>query len=393
MDDIGNVHAWAEHLVAAVEADNERPHLPCSDSATLSVLRAAPAAVLPHARLAIADLEAAADRDLSGLRSDQVARHFTIRSAELNVLVGRMVVPGGPQPGRFRLEALVFTGEPAAMPGEFPAAHRTGVLHFGQLSTASQGYTAGSGAVAFPEQLAVRERPAGQAYGVVFAGKLADLFLRVLPLLDEETLRVIGLAPHGLAEIRQYAFLAHEWGHEQGRRPEQTVVTRRRRLIAVMAELHADLEALAMLSDLASPLATAAATVLIADRIAREAWLPRPFAQVDAIAARQLLDLLLCAGAVAFAPSGRVHLDLAGASQRARQELERVRAVEEECCVRGLEPAENYLRERGWEVVGQACHREPEHRLARFLAYAATPEPGLSPPGQPRGVALRATAR
>lgn len=393
MDDIGTAHAWARDLVSAVEADNEQPGQRCRDSATLAVLRAAPAAVLPQACLAIADLEAAADRDLTGLRSDQLARHFTTRPDELNVLVGRMVVPGGPRPGQFRLEAVAFTSEPAVMPSEFPAACRTGILNFGQIITGTQGYTAGSGTVAFPEQLAVRERPPGQAYGVVFADKLTDLFLPVLSLLDQETLSVLGSAPHSLAEIRRHAFLAHEWGHEQGRRPEQTVVARRRRLIAVMAELHADLEALVMLSDLATPLATAAATVLIADRIAREAWLPRPFAQVDAIAARQLLDLLLCAGVVAFAPSGRVRLDLVGALQCARQELDYVRAIEEECCARGLEPAENYLRERGWEVVGQACHREPEHRLARFLAYAATPEPGSSQPGQPHGVTIHAAAR
>ena len=363
---------WTVDLATAVEIDNETPDRACGESHTLRLLRAAPAQVSAQAALSAADLVAAGEAPLTRLRSDRVAREFSITEG-VNVIVGRMVVPGGPWPGRYRLESVAFTAEQAIMPPEFPPVTDPPVLHWGRIVAASRGYAAGSGAVAFPEQLSVASRPARQAYGVVFADKLATMFLRVVPSLDEPTLATLTSAPCTLNMLRRYAFQAHEWGHEQGLRIETTIVARSRRLIAVIAELHADLAALTMLATLETPLAEAAAVVLAADRLGREAWLPAPYAQVDAIAARHLLDLLIETGAASLAPSGRLHLGLDAAHDAIAEELEAVRAAERDCCERGsTAAAESYLTERGWTLTGQACHREPEAPLARYLGYAAT---------------------
>lgn len=363
---------WAVNLATAVEIDNKTPDLTCRESQTLRLLHGAPAPVSAQAALSAADLVAAADQPLTRLRSDRVAKEISIIE-DVNVIAGRMVVPGGPWPGRYRLESVVFTAARAIMPPEFPPVTDPPVLHWGRIVAASQGYAAGSGAVAFPEQLSVTSRPAHQAYGVVFADKLTAMFLRVVPLLDEPTLATLTSAPCSLNVLRRYAFQAHEWGHEQGLRIETTIVARSRRLIAVVAELHADLAALTMLATLQTPLAEAAAVVLAADRLAREAWLPAPHAQVDAIAARHLLNLLIETGAASLASSGRLHLGLDAAREAVAEELEAVRAAERDCCERGITTAaESYLTERGWTLAGQACHHEPETPLARYLAYAAT---------------------
>ncbi len=120
------------------------------------------------------------------------------------------------------------------------------------------------------------------------------------------------------------------------------------------------------------PWAAAVARVLVADRIVRQAWLRRPYAQVEAIAARQLLALLIRVGAVALGSNNRPRLTLDAVGDRLIEELERVRAVEQACCAAGPEPARDYLRKRGWALVDQACHRELEDPLARFLGYAST---------------------
>ncbi|MGH3696563.1 MAG: hypothetical protein ACRDRX_21675 [Pseudonocardiaceae bacterium] len=150
------------------------------------------------------------------------------------------------------------------------------------------------------------------------------------------------------------------------------VLTRRRRLAAVVSELHADLDALVMLLDSPDTAAPATATVLVADRIVREAWLRRPYAQVDAIAARQLLGLLIQAGAVTLSKIGGVRLEIDKARDRLGEELERVQELERACCRVGLEPAREYLRASGWVVIESDCHRELEDPLARFLGHVAS---------------------
>lgn len=275
--------------------------------------------------------------------------------------------------GHFGLEAVIFTAEPVRIPEAFPPAGDEAGLHFGQVLAASRAFRDGSGAVLFPVQLAVRTRPERQAFGVVFLDKLVELFrTRVLPVLDDNVLSAADRAPRALRELRRLAFLAHEWGHLAWPNAKQTVLACGHRLVAVISELHADLAALAMLDACLMPWAKAAARMLVADRIVREAWLRRPHAQVDAIAARQLLTLLVKAGAVALSPTGKLHLNLDTARNHVVGELERVQAVQRACCTAGPEPARDYLRQRGWALVDQSCHRELEDPLARFLGYAAT---------------------
>ncbi len=369
----GVVLPWARSLVASVDADNTTLRLRCEEASTLAVLRVAPEQVAGHAGLAVEDFMAAGGQELPRLRSDAVAHRFIVAENRVNMAVARMTVPGGPWPGHFGLEAVIFTAEPVRMPEAFPTAGGEAGLHFGQVLVASRAFRDGSGAVLFPEQLAVRTRPGRQAFGVVFLDKLVELFrTRVLPVLDDDVLSTADRAPHALRELRRLAFLAHEWGHLAWPNAEQTVLARGRRLVAVVSELHADLAALAMLDACLAPWAQSAARMLVADRIVREAWLRRPHAQVDAIAARQLLTLLVKAGAVALSPTGKLHVDLDTARDHVVGELERVRAVQRACCTAGPDPAGDYLRQRGWALVDQACHRELEDPLARFLGYAAT---------------------
>lgn len=367
------VQEWVQELVRAVDSDNTRLGLSCENTATRWVLQVAPDEIRHQTQLAVEDLLRAAGRPLADLRSDAVAHRFTVNRARsgLNALVARMTVPGGPWPGHFGLEAAVFQSCPAVMPTDFPPARSELALDFGTLLAASRGYRDGAGAVLFPEQLSVAARPTRQAFGVVFLDRLHELFLaRVLPVLEESTFTFT--ERENLFELRRRAFLAHERGHLQGTQLETAVLTRTRRLAAVVSELHADLDALVMLLDNPDPAAPATARVLIADRIVREAWLRRPYAQVDAIAARQLLALLTRVGAVALSGVGGVRLETDRARDRLCEELERVRELERTCCRVGLEPARAYLRASGWAIIESACHRELETPLARFLGYAAS---------------------
>ncbi|MDQ3761099.1 MAG: hypothetical protein M3460_05185 [Actinomycetota bacterium] len=126
--------------------------------------------------------------------------------------------------GHFGLEAVAFTAFPARMPTAFPAVAAKVGLHFGQILAASRAFREGSGAVLFPEQLAVRTRPNRQAFGVVFLDKLVELFrARVLPVLDDHALPMADRSPQVLRDLRRLAFLAHEWGHQAGTGAEQTV--------------------------------------------------------------------------------------------------------------------------------------------------------------------------
>lgn len=367
------VQDWVHELVRVVDGDNTVHGLSCEKTATRWVLRVAPEEVTNQAQLAVEDLLKAAGRPLAALRSDAVAHRFTVSAAGdgLNALVARMTVPGGPWPGHFGLEAAVFHSRPAVMPTDFPPARSEPALDFGRLLAVSRGYRDGSGAVLFPEQLSVTTKPARQAFGVVFLDRLHELFLaRVLPVLTDDTFTLT--ERENLFELRRRAFLAHERGHLQGADLETAVLTRGRRLAAVVSELHADLDALVMLLDNPDPAAPATAKVLVADRIVRQAWLRRPYAQVDAIAARQLFALLTRAGAVALSQDGGVRLEIGRARDGLGEELERVRELERACCRVGLGPAREYLRASGWAVVESACHRELEAPLARFLGYAAS---------------------
>ncbi|MEU3355289.1 hypothetical protein [Streptomyces sp. NPDC037389] len=369
---IDHFTTWASSLVSAVDADNLSPGACCQDARTPRALADAPAAVLDHVALAYEDFHRCGPQPLSHLRSDAVAHRLTVHQDTANVLVARMVVPGGPWPGHYGLEAVAFTAERAAMPRAFPPCDTHGqVLMFGEVMAASKAYTAvvSGGAVLFPEQLAVTSRPTSQSFGVVFLDRLTALFRdRVLPLIDDQH-----EGTHALRKLRRLAFLAHEWGHRQGPTGEMSVSTRGRRLVAVIAELRADLEALAMLGDCREPWAPWAAGVLVADRIAREAWLRRPQAQVDAIAARHLLALLLRHRAVSLSGNTRIVLHLDRAAARLREELEAVRRVESDLGAGETEAAARYLAGCGWAIAdGSTCYRELEQPIARYLGYQAS---------------------
>ncbi|GAA0994118.1 hypothetical protein GCM10009551_057490 [Nocardiopsis tropica] len=238
---------------------------------------------------------------------------------------------------------------------------------FGDMVAASRAYREGAGAVLFPEQLSVTIRPAHQSFGVVFLSRLQTLLRPVVPLLEPGTL---GDDPD-LLRLRREAFLAHERGHLQGMALETVLPTRSKRLAAVISELHADLDALLMLLSTSTEHALAVASVLVADRVMREAWLLRPHAQVDAIAARHLLGLLSRAGAIVLTDEGRVALDLLRSRACLTEEWERVRALEQDCVREGVAPARDYLQTSGWEIIGSSCHREITSPLGQFLACSA----------------------
>ncbi len=372
---VNDLSIWASTLVSAVDADNlNRPEACCRDARTPHALAGAPVAVLDHVALAYEDFQRCGALPLGRLRSDAVAHRLTVHEDGENVLVARMVVPGGPWPGHYGLEAVAFTAERAVMPGAFPPCEERGqVLAFGRIVAASKAYTAraSGGAVLFPEQLAVTARPARQSFGVVFLDRLTTLFRdRVLPLIDD---RHEGMHAFPLRRLRQLAFLAHEWGHRQGSVAELEVPARSRRLAAVIAELRADLEALAMLETCSEAWAPWAAGVLIADRIAREAWLRRPQAQVDAIAARHLLALLLRHRAVTLTSGHRIVLHLDQAAAFLHKELETVRSVAEELSAGEAGAVGRYLAGCGWAITdGATCYRELEQPIARYLGYQAS---------------------
>ena len=119
--------------------------------------------------------------------------------------------------------------------------------------------------------------------------------------------------------------------------------------------------------------ANAAALTLTADRIVREGFLPNPHRQVDAIAARELLRVMIATGGATLSHTGRLHLDLTHAADEIRERLARVLEVEAACCEENSdEPAAQYLRDQGWTVNGNECFREPADTVSRYLAFAAT---------------------
>jgi hypothetical protein len=365
-------------LVAAVDADNLTPDVACRSSRTARRLADAPPVVVGHAALATTDLGADPDRPLRLLRSDTVCRDLTVAAdgASINLAIARMTVPGGPWPGHFGLEAVAFQAVPAQVPAWFPPVAAAHGLCFGTLLAASRGFADGGAAVLFPEQLSVVNRPAGQAFGVVFLPKLSALFAaHVLPVLDAARLGFDPCDRAVLEAVRATAFAAHEWGHNVGAEIEQTTVTRRRRFAAVLSELHADLAALAMLlTDSSAPLAEPAARVLVVDRVVREAWLPRPHAQVDAIAGRHLLRLLAAAGALSFGAAG-LQVDLGAVLHATGGHLEQVAGVLAACQRGDLQPAADYLTTTGWRIDGTACRLDLGANLGVALSRC-TPRTG-----------------
>lgn len=367
----GDVAAWLRELAAAVDADNLTPDVVCGRCRTGRLLADAPPAVAAHAALAAADLNTDPARLLRLVRSDIVCRDLAVCAdgTSINLAVARMTVPGGPWPGHFGLEAVAFRAVPATVPEWFPpvaSAHRLG---FGAVLAASRGFAEGGGAVLFPEQLSVLTRASGQAFGVVFLPKLSALFTgHVLPVLDAAGLGFDPCDRAALDEVRAAAFAAHEWGHNVGAPIEQTTVTRRRRFAAVLSELHADLAALVMLLD-GNPagLAEPAARLLVADRVVREAWLPRPYAQVDAIAARHLLRLLASVGALSFGTAG-LRIDLGPVRRAVSGQLDRVAGVLAACHGGDLQSAVDYLTTTGWRIDGTACRLDLGANLGAALA-------------------------
>lgn len=367
----GGVAAWLREVAAAVDADNLTPDVVCGGCRTGRLLADAPPAVAAHAALAAADLNTDPARLLRLVRSDIVCRELTVSAdgAAINLAVARMTVPGGPWPGHFGLEAVAFRAVPATAPDWFPpvaSAHR---LCFGAVLAASRGFAEGGGAVLFPEQVSVVTRPTGQAFGVVFLPKLSALFTaHVLPVLDASGLGFDPCDRAALDEVRAAAFAAHEWGHNVGAPIEQTTVTRRRRFAAVLSELHADVAALVMLLDRnPAVLAEPAARLLVADRVVREAWLPRPYAQVDAIAARHLLRLLATVGALSFGPAG-LRIDLGPVRHAVSAQRDRVAGVLAACHGGDLQPAVDYLTATGWQIDGTACRLDLGANLGAALA-------------------------
>lgn len=352
------LYRWAHALIDAVDRDNVAPPATCGQARTLALLEGAPASVWDQAGLAIGDFLTAADLPFGELRADSVCDRFVVHTDRLNVLVARMTVPGGPWPGHYGLEAVCFDAEHPTMPAWFPTTVSSRVgIDFGTVVVASRAFAQGSAAVLFPEQLSVRNRTDRQAFGVVFIDKLTELFLgRVAPLIGPGQLGLSGTDTEGARRLRRLAFLAHEWGHLTSASVEQTVLTRRRRLAAVISELNADLAAIVMLLASGAAPARSAALVLIFDRLVREAWLPRPYAQVDAIAARHLLRLLKRCQAIGLDRAGQLVVDLDTAATPLHRELQAVRRVASACTYADLEPARSYLGKLGWQFDGDNCH-------------------------------------
>ncbi len=363
--------AWLRELTAAVDADNLTPDVTSGNCRTARLLAAAPPSLAEHTALALADIGSDPARPLRLLRSDKVCGDLTITAdaESVNLVVARMTVPGGPWPGHFGLEMVAFLAAPAQTPDWFPPLAAAHPLCFGVPIAASRGFAEGGGAVLFPEQLSVASRPPGQAFGAVFLPKLAALFTaHVLPVIDAAG---AGFDPTDRAELeamRAAAFAAHEWGHNVGAPIEQTTVTRRRRFAAVLSELHADLAALGMLlSGRHHPMAPPAAWLLVADRIVREAWLPRPYAQVDAIAARHLLRMLATAGALSFGRAG-LRIELGSVAEATHAELGPVAEVLAACRSGDLQPAVDYLDTTGWHIKGTDCWLDLGANLGAALA-------------------------
>jgi hypothetical protein len=364
--------AWTRRLIDAVNADNETDPR-CDAAASHRILAAHPQELRQGAALALADFALAGPAPLTGLRSDSVAQHFTTQVAPaVNLLVARLTVPGGPWPGHFGLEAILFRASQACMPEWFPPTPMPFPLHFCEVLAATNGFLKGQGGVMFPELLSRTEPIDRQVFGLVFIDRLTGLYLqRVVPVRNAVNLRAedLGGDPAILRRRRQVAFMAHEWGHLTEPMPYGLTVRASRRPMAIIGELHADLAAIDMLARHSTDEAMATADCLVLDRIAREAWLPRARSQVNSVAARQLLLLLREGGA--FQPIGDGYeLRLDKALPRLRDELGIVKAMES-ASSRGPGSAEDYLSKQGWVLSDNRYHLELSDDLSTRLSTAS----------------------
>lgn len=360
---------WSARLIEAVNADNLDPRATAISSQTYLMLRTAPSPAVPDVEPALRDFERVGTRPLDQLRSDSVASGFTVAEGRPAALVARMTVPGGPWPGHYGLEAVVFDALPARFPGWFPPVSAPFALHFAAVREHSAGFSGGAGAVLFPEQLSVLQKPADSPFGLVFLDKLCTLFEEAAAdVISAGTLAEPDGSGGRLHSLRELAFLAHEWGHVCIAPPPELMVARRRRVVAVLSEMHADLAAVDMLLDRAdSPDARLAATVLVLDRALREAWLPRSGSQVDAIASRQLLTWLVDSQAITLSSSGKIGLDLDAVHDAVRGELATTRRIERACTYDDPSPAVDFLRAQGWAIDGKTFSMDIDGPIAEML--------------------------
>lgn len=355
----------------------------CINSRTRKMLSSAPAQYRHHAGMTMRDFDRSAHQPLVNLRSDNVADEFRVHfsvgdSSAMNLFVARMTVPGGPWPGHYGLEGILFSARQVFFPTWFPSAAWRSQLVFGNVANASHGFLRGQGAVLFPELLALEQPLEYQGFGVVFVDKLVSLFTdRVVPAL--ELLGIEGSDYLDIQSHRELAFLAHEWGHLSGPVAyDETVQTRRRRVLAVVSELHADLAGFTMLMTRGSVESIAAAKVLVLDRICREAWLPRAHSQVDSIAARQMLIMLRDNGLSVIA-GGDLRLDWQNVARRLAGELRVVEYVDQACLGGEVEPARAYLASYGWKIGPNGFHISLVDNVAAAFRAAANTKNATRP--------------
>jgi hypothetical protein len=110
----------------------------------------------------------------------------------------------------------------------------------------------------------------------------------------------------------------------------------------------------------------------VADRAVREAWLPRPYAQVDAIAARHLLRLLATVGALSFGPAG-LRIDVGPVAHAVSGQLDWVAGVLAACRGGDLQPVADYLTATGWHIDGTGCRLDLGANLGAALARHRPP--------------------
>ena len=381
--DTDPLRRWLSDLIGAVNFDNQFPNIHCIATRTYKTLKVAPAAVRDHANLAVADFERIGGMmPFAALRSDTVASAFQVTTelSAVNLLVGRMTVPGGPWPGHYGLEAVAFTARPCRMPDWFPTLKAfMQSLFFAQFVIGSDAYLKGQASILFPELLSLETPAERQSFGIVFLDRLVSLYAtKVLPALSRISLRK---EPAGLPyspEHRELAFLAHEWGHLSGPVPYQlTTGARRTRSLAVISEIHADLAAMDMLVSHGTEASLEIANVLTLDRIIREAWLPRASSQVDSVAARQLLLILSITGGLRHTASG-FGLSLSECAGKLAEELAIVREIESSSGKGQLEAAASYLAGYGWMVRSSRYSvnsaDEVSIALMRSLADSGSPD-------------------
>jgi hypothetical protein len=367
-----DVGLWETSLIEAINADNEHPETPCCASLTYTALRAAPPCYHADVQLALEDFSRTGEAPLSELRADSVASRFTLGASRPAVLVARMTVPGGPWPGHYGLEGVVFRARKASFPGWFPTIPASASLDFATLVAASAGFSAGTGIVLFPEQLSVHRRGSATPFGLVFVDKLCDLFeAAVAENVSARTLTPADRDPARLRWLRELAFLGHEWGHACVDPQPSLLMARRRRPVAVISEIHADLAAIDMLLGQPEPDARPTADILVLDRILREAWLPRYQSQVDAIAARQLLRWLFDWSAVGSDEQGRTWLNLASVREAVQANRAAARQAEAACSYDDPSPAVDFLRSRGWSLTDKAFEMGFDELAASLMAQWA----------------------